>query len=172
MGDSRFRKRVPQSAYGTTVINGTWCVFFKSNIFGKKATSAPAPATEPKTKAATKVAGNYARGPQPAKYRNPKSGATWSGRGRAPEWLASAKDRTRFLIEGDGAAASEPTSANKASKPKSAAKNGAVAKKGAAKGAVTTKLTATKERAATGRGTVSKSDVSKAARSRAQAVNS
>ncbi|WP_414694453.1 H-NS family nucleoid-associated regulatory protein, partial [Paraburkholderia sp.] len=74
-------------------------------------TSAPAPATEAKTKAATKAAGNYARGPQPAKYLNPKSGATWSGRGRAPEWLASVKDRARFMIEGEGAVASEPSSA-------------------------------------------------------------
>lgn len=31
---------------------------------------------------------NYVRGPQPALYRDPKTGATWSGRGRAPAWLA------------------------------------------------------------------------------------
>jgi DNA-binding protein H-NS len=43
-------------------------------------------------------AGNYVRGQQPALYRDPKSGATWSGRGRAPAWIANAKDRTRFLI--------------------------------------------------------------------------
>ncbi|WP_321927596.1 H-NS histone family protein [Paraburkholderia guartelaensis] len=43
-------------------------------------------------------AGNYPRGPQPALYQDPKSGATWSGRGRAPAWIASAKDRSRFLI--------------------------------------------------------------------------
>jgi DNA-binding protein H-NS len=45
-----------------------------------------------------KATGNYIRGPQPAMYRDPKSGATWSGRGRAPAWLASVKDRTKFLI--------------------------------------------------------------------------
>ncbi|MFL9929950.1 H-NS family nucleoid-associated regulatory protein [Paraburkholderia sp. RL18-103-BIB-C] len=28
-------------------------------------------------------------------YRDPKSGATWSGRGRAPAWLAGAKGRYR-----------------------------------------------------------------------------
>jgi len=39
------------------------------------------------------------KGPQPAKYRNPKTGATWSGRGPAPAWLAGAKDRTKFLID-------------------------------------------------------------------------
>jgi len=32
----------------------------------------------------------------PAKYMDPKTGATWSGRGRAPAWLG--KNRTRFLI--------------------------------------------------------------------------
>lgn len=34
----------------------------------------------------------------PAKYRNPKTGETWSGRGRAPGWLAG-KNRDRFLID-------------------------------------------------------------------------
>ena len=32
------------------------------------------------------------------KYRNPKTGETWSGRGRSPAWLAG-KNRERFLIE-------------------------------------------------------------------------
>ncbi|MGY2492796.1 H-NS histone family protein [Cupriavidus sp. CP313] len=32
----------------------------------------------------------------PAKYMDPKTGATWSGRGRAPAWLG--KNRTKFLI--------------------------------------------------------------------------
>ncbi|WP_144138892.1 H-NS family nucleoid-associated regulatory protein [Paraburkholderia sp. BCC1884] len=34
-----------------------------------------------------------------AKYRNPKTGETWSGRGRSPAWLTG-KNRERFLIEG------------------------------------------------------------------------
>ncbi|MFT4064725.1 H-NS family nucleoid-associated regulatory protein [Paraburkholderia sp.] len=34
-----------------------------------------------------------------AKYRNPKTGETWSGRGRSPGWLAG-KNRERFLIDG------------------------------------------------------------------------
>ena len=33
----------------------------------------------------------------PPKYRDPKTGATWSGRGRAPAWLG--KKRERFLIQ-------------------------------------------------------------------------
>lgn len=32
----------------------------------------------------------------PPKYMDPKTGATWSGRGRAPAWLG--KNRNRFLI--------------------------------------------------------------------------
>ena len=39
--------------------------------------------------------------PQPkkvaAKYRDPDTGATWSGRGKPPQWIAG-KDRTPFVI--------------------------------------------------------------------------
>lgn len=31
------------------------------------------------------------------KYRNPNTGETWTGRGKAPAWIAS-QDRERFLI--------------------------------------------------------------------------
>lgn len=44
----------------------------------------------PKTKAKTR------RGVAP-KYRDPKTGATWTGRGRAPAWIAG-KNYDRFLI--------------------------------------------------------------------------
>lgn len=39
------------------------------------------------------------RAPIAPKYRDPKTGATWSGRGKAPHWIAQAKNRSRFLIE-------------------------------------------------------------------------
>jgi DNA-binding protein H-NS len=43
-----------------------------------------------------------ARGAVAAKYRNPATGESWSGRGRAPRWLADAlaKGRTKdeFLV--------------------------------------------------------------------------
>ncbi|MDN7880053.1 H-NS histone family protein [Burkholderia aenigmatica] len=32
------------------------------------------------------------------RYRDPKTGATWSGKGRAPSWIVSARNRDRFLI--------------------------------------------------------------------------
>jgi DNA-binding protein H-NS len=58
-------------------------------VDGGAATAKPAPVSK------VKIAGNYVRGPQPAMYQDPKSGATWSGRGRAPEWIAN------ILIAGD-----------------------------------------------------------------------
>ena len=40
--------------------------------------------------------------PVPPKYRHPETGATWTGRGKAPRWIASAeeegKKREDFLI--------------------------------------------------------------------------
>lgn len=63
------------------------------------------------------------KGPQPALYRDPISGLTWSGFGRAPGWIATAKDRSAFLIEASGAAG-ESIKVTKA-----VAKKGAAAKK-------------------------------------------
>lgn len=37
------------------------------------------------------------RGPVEAKYRDPNTGVTWTGRGRAPRWM-DGHDRTHFLI--------------------------------------------------------------------------
>ncbi|MFP4829398.1 H-NS family nucleoid-associated regulatory protein [Paraburkholderia sp. BR10879] len=86
----------------------------------------------PKPAAAVKApkAGNYVRGPQPPKYRDPKTGATWSGRGIAPAWLAGAKDRSKFLIE-----KAEPVvkTAKAPAAKKAAAKKNAASKKAAVK---------------------------------------
>lgn len=42
------------------------------------------------------------RAPVPPKYRNPETGATWSGRGKPPRWISDAesegKSRDSFLI--------------------------------------------------------------------------
>jgi len=76
-------------------------------------------------------------GPQPAKYLDPKTGATWSGRGPAPAWLAAAKDRTRFLIGRADAGSADAGSAKVAGKK-------ATAKKVATKKAVATKPAAKK----------------------------
>lgn len=37
------------------------------------------------------------RGPLPAKYRDPHSGKTWSGRGGAPNWIIG-QDYGRFAV--------------------------------------------------------------------------
>lgn len=114
--------------------------------------------------AATKSAkrGNYVRGRQAPKFRDPKTGATWSGRGPAPAWLAGAKDWTKFLIEGGSGSVAElkstPTkkvAAKKVSGKKVAAKKiatkkvaekvaAAEAKKSPAKPAVAKKAVAKK----------------------------
>jgi DNA-binding protein H-NS len=33
-----------------------------------------------------------------AKYRDPSSGATWSGRGKTPKWIQIGVDRSRYAI--------------------------------------------------------------------------
>lgn len=52
--------------------------------------------------AATGNARTTARKPVPPKYLNPETGATWSGRGKAPRWITEAesegKSRDTFLI--------------------------------------------------------------------------
>ena len=83
--------------------------------------SAAQPAIAAKKPATT---GNYVKGPQAPKYRDPKSGATWSGRGPAPAWLAGAKDRSKFLIvaAAEGASGSKVVSLGKATAKKAATK--------------------------------------------------
>jgi len=53
-----------------------------------------------------------------AKYADPKTGKTWSGFGRAPGWIAGAKNRDAFLVGKSAAAestAKAPAAAKKAS---------------------------------------------------------
>jgi DNA-binding protein H-NS len=121
---------------------------------GAEATVAATVGTASKAKTAVKkaskaVAGAGAHrgqrtGPQPAKYLDPKTGATWSGKGPAPAWLAAAKDRTKFLIAGAAAVASETSAPSEASKLKSSAASGVVSKKAAAKKVVAKKTVAKK----------------------------
>ncbi|WP_277188229.1 H-NS family nucleoid-associated regulatory protein [Caballeronia sp. BR00000012568055] len=56
----------------------------------------------------------------PPKYRNPKTGDTWSGRARPPAWIANARDRSKFLIDA--------TDVTGTSKPKAAAAKSAPGK--------------------------------------------
>ena len=62
-----------------------------------------------------------------AKYADPKTGKTWSGFGRAPGWIAGAKNRDAFLV-------------GKIAAPEVAAKAPAAPKKAAAKAAKAVKV--------------------------------
>src|SRR6202051_3836056 len=57
----------------------------------------------------------------PPKYQHPKSGATWTGRGSAPAWIADVKDRSKFLIA-IGADVALSTAASAGSNAKTAVK--------------------------------------------------
>ena len=53
-------------------------------------------------------AGRKAAGPKTPgapKYQDPKTGKTWTGNGKAPGWIAGAKNRDSFLIQAAGAGA-------------------------------------------------------------------
>lgn len=63
------------------------------------------------TKTVKASAGGKAKGTLPAKYRNPKTGETWSGRARPPAWIKDVKDRSKYLIDQDDNAA--PATAKK-----------------------------------------------------------
>lgn len=45
----------------------------------------------------SKKSGGKASGKVAPKYKNPSTGETWTGRGKAPKWIEG-QDRTRFLI--------------------------------------------------------------------------
>ncbi len=62
------------------------------------------------------------------KYADPKSGATWTGRGRAPLWIRDVKDRSKFLIDAGAA----PKAAAKATVEKKVATKRVTAKKASA----------------------------------------
>ena len=68
-----------------------------------------------------------------AKYADPKTGKQWSGFGRAPGWIAGAKNRDAFLTDKSGIKAAEPNAKAVAPAKKAAAKVASTASKPAAK---------------------------------------
>ncbi|MFT4437121.1 H-NS family nucleoid-associated regulatory protein [Caballeronia sp. 15715] len=91
----------------------------------------------------SKVEKAAAKSPLPAKYLDPKTGKSWSGRGPAPAWLANARNKNRFLVEGAepsnfGAPAKTRKVAKTAKAPKSSEVT-VVAKKAAKKTAAAKK---------------------------------
>ncbi|MGF6573133.1 DNA-binding protein H-NS [Paraburkholderia sp. GAS333] len=164
----------------------------KANVKAKGNASASAVKKASTAGAATAPKGQQ-KADQAPRYRDPKSGATWSGRGRAPLWIAGAKDRNKFLI--DAAQAVAPVAKTntpkavvtkavvaKTNKPKAAVTKAAVAKTNEPKAVVTkaavaktnkpkavvTKAAVTK--AAVTKAAVTKAPVTKAAATKAPAV--
>jgi DNA-binding protein H-NS len=75
------------------------------------------------SKPGAKVKAKAAAKPKlPAKYRNPKTGETWSGWARPPLWIKDVKDRTKFLIDGHSESHAVATSATKPASKKAAKK--------------------------------------------------
>lgn len=79
-------------------------------------------------RAPAKGAGRRAATVGVAKYRDPQSGQTWTGRGRPPTWILAAKDRSAFLIDGASGAAA---AAKKGPARKARAKAAPATKRGA-----------------------------------------
>ena len=75
-----------------------------------------------------------------AKYADPKTGKTWSGFGRAPAWIAGAKNRDAFLVDKSGVKAPEAVVKAPVAKKKSVAKKASAQK--VAKKAMTVAKTA------------------------------
>ena len=61
-----------------------------------------------------------------AKYADPKTGKSWSGIGRAPGWIAGAKNRDAFLVEKRGVKTAEPAVAAPAAAKSAPGKRAAV----------------------------------------------
>ena len=86
--------------------------------------------TQSKPRAAKKAAGRTRSGAGVAKYREPQSGKTWTGFGRAPAWLAGVKDREAFRIGAGEARSGGAKTVSKAAASRKAptARRGASAK--------------------------------------------
>jgi len=99
-----------------------------------------------KTSATTLARKGQGKAPLPAKYRDPKTGATWSGHARPPAWIANVPDRTKFLIDGVATAPASGAVAKKAVR-KAVAKKSVSKTAGAAKKAATATKSAVKKAA-------------------------
>lgn len=81
---------------------------------------------KPAAKKATVKAAPKAKTASVAKYADPKTGRTWSGFGRAPGWIAGAKNREAFLVDKSGIKAAEPAVQAPAAAKKTRGKKAAV----------------------------------------------
>jgi DNA-binding protein H-NS len=106
------------------------------------------------------------------KYQDPKTGATWTGMGKPPSWLAGAKSRDAFLIV-KPAAAETPAAPKKAASAKKTARKAATKVAAPAKKAVKAaakKVTTVAKKAATKPAAAKKAVTAKAAPKKATAA--
>ena len=68
------------------------------DLFGRKASSKGKGGRPAEKGVASKKRFGKKRGKVATKYKNPTTGDTWTGRGKAPIWIAG-KDRAKFLIK-------------------------------------------------------------------------
>jgi DNA-binding protein H-NS len=101
--------RAMMNQLGVTLEHLTSAVSKKASAV-KKAVVGKKPAT---TKRTSKGA---------AKYADPKTGKTWSGFGRAPGWIADAKNRDAFLVDKSGVDGPDAAVKAPAARKKSAVK--------------------------------------------------
>jgi DNA-binding protein H-NS len=134
----------------------------------KKGRGRPAGSTtklKGKQAAKTKSGKAAAKVKLPAKYRDPKTGATWSGWARPPLWIKDVKDRTKFLIrgrsEGDAVEESGAKPAGKKAAAKKVATKKAARKNAAVKTVSTKALKAPVKKAAAKKVAAKKASVSR-----------
>lgn len=109
--------RALMSSLGVTV---DYLVSTSSSEGSRKARAKTAPSRKPVAK---RAAAGVAR------YRDPATGATWTGFGRAPGWIAKAKSREPFLIGGAPASAEAAVAVEAVSARKKGASRKAAARK-------------------------------------------
>lgn len=109
MSDAIAKVKEIMSTFGLTVEHLQATVSSANQVTSKKATPKPL-------------------GKGIAKYADPKTGKTWSGFGRAPAWIAGAKNRDAFLVDKSGIKAPEAAFTAPVAKKKSAAKKASVKK--------------------------------------------
>jgi len=69
-----------------------------SDLFGRKGASKGKRGRPAKKAAGAKKRVGKKRGKVAPKYKNPATGETWTGRGKAPKWIAG-KDRSKYAIK-------------------------------------------------------------------------
>ena len=74
-------------------------------------------------KRSANVPASMDRGAGVAKYKDPSSGKTWTGRGKPPLWIQGAKDRSAFLIDGQAASSDSPATSRRAGRAGTRAKS-------------------------------------------------